>query len=289
MFLSIVLLGAMALIGFVLSSISLREVKITRTFDDSLRSYYAAESGIEQSLDLLSEYRNSIDDLTCPTGGGVITLSCVEGEIEALGNSSSPATLNITEVEYYFDPSATTTSSDELILPAPVYSGFQIEMFDPDDPLSLMNIESVLLQWDTPGCAEYYGIEMTFDEFDSATTFFPSSDVDEVITKEVWTCLDASSIGDGYDCYAISNVPSQNHNYILRTRPLDCSIPAMNVKFWTGDSATGSQVSVPSRVEVVSIGDGDESQRRISAKTKWSPSASGLVDFVVFSVDQIVK
>lgn len=293
---TVLLLTFMSLIGFALASLSLREVRLARTFDDSLQSYYAAESGIERSLDVIEEYRAHTESQGCPAGEeGAATLGCVLEDIESFATPASPVSLTESVATYAIDADATISTVDVVHVPILQHSSTQLELYDPDNPLTPLGVDSLLLLWN-PTCTEQHGLEITFSEFDSTTTFFPYEDVTlsggaPVISKQIWQCI--STVGTPYEdmstCFAISNLPSVSKSYTVRLKSLDCVIPDVMVSTFSEPDAEGTSVPIPSRIEIAVLGSGQQSQRRMTAKTKWLPSASGLVDFVLFSEEEIVK
>ncbi|MFC1597907.1 hypothetical protein ACFL2M_00025 [Patescibacteria group bacterium] len=273
MLFAIIVLVVMSGIAFVVASLLYREINLARVFDDSLHSYYAAESGVERGLDIIGE-RRKVDGV----------LDDTIAAIEAFAPDSAPVTLANSEVDYFIEDVGTSDTANELELPVLEFGGTQVELFDPDDPFSFMTAESVQFVWNHPGCTTTSRIEATFEQFDSATySIEPDS-----VYKQVYTCGVETPPAD-YDCQATSNWPAVNTNYVVRIKPLDCTILGMKVTFHSLDNAAGGLVGVPSRAELLAVGEGDYSQQMVTARTKWLPSASGLVDFVLFSLEAVEK
>lgn len=278
---SMLLMIVIAGLGFVLAAIMLREINLSRTFDSSLESYYAAESGIERSLDIVGENR------TTETQGDTVTeiIDYTSSSAYALSNGST----------YEIDNSLTRATVDSVLSRLPVANGVQIEFYDPDDSIaSTMNAESVEFGWNNPDTATCTHpsprLEVTFIEYDSTTAF----GTDDVVDKYVYNCASGASIG--YECMATSNVPTPGQNYIVRLKALDCAIPLVETTFYelpngTGYAGVGTQVAVevPSVITIASRGDSSATERLITAKTKWTPSGTGFVDFVLFSLEAITR
>jgi len=272
---SLLLLVVMSGIAFVISSLVVRETQLARTFDDSLTSFYAAESGVERGLDIFGEHRDASGELDS-------TIAV----IEAFAPPTTPIPLAANDAQYEIDPIETTNQALELNIPLlDSDGGAQIEMYDPDNPLTtFLNIESVQIAWDEPPSCTSTRQELTFYKFDSNQFTL----TDDAVYKQVYTC----SPSTGYDCQIVSNYPSPNTNYVLRIKPLDCVSLNANITFYNFDNGApggGSLVPVPSRAAISAIGTGNQSQRRMTARTKWVPNASGLVDFVLFSVEAVTK
>lgn len=273
MLFALLILSVMAAIGFVLSSLVYREATVARSFDDSLHAFYAAESGIERGLDILSEHRKDHDDLATTVTA-----------IESYATDASPVTLSTSNATYVVDSSATTTSSSSLHVP--IEGFFQIELYDPDNSIStLMTAESMQLWWNLPSsCSATSQVEFTFQEFNSGSVGL----ADDSVYKQVYTC-GVETPPSGYDCQATSNWPSTNNNYIIQVGTLDCGRIDATITLYDADNATGNEVDIPSLVNVAVRGEGELSQREMTAHTKWIPSASGLGEFVLFSIEAIAK
>ena len=269
MLFALLILTVMAAIGFVVSSLVYREVNVSRSFDDSLRSYYAAETGIEHGLDIVALYRQNHETLAS-------TLLAIESY------PLSTFVLDGSDATYSMDSTQTSNTTEELT--TPIRDFYQIDLYDPDNSIStLMTAESMRIEWDIPAsCSSGSRMELTFDEYSSGSFGLD----DDSVYKQVYTCGVETSTG-GYDCQATTNWPSTNTNYIVQVRSLDCSTVDAHIQFFDADNASGSAVSIPSVVNIASIGTGDLSQREIVAHTKWVPNASGLGSFVLFSLESI--
>lgn len=279
--LAMLLMIVIAGLGFVLAAIMLREISLSRTFDSSLESYYAAESGIERSLDIVGQNRNN--EMQADTVTEIIDYT-----------ASSAYTLS-TGSTYEIDNTLTRATVDSVVSRLPVADGVQIEFYDPDDSIATtMSAESVEFGWNSPDTTTCTHpsprLEVTFIEYDSTTAF----GTDDVVDKYVYTCTSGASIG--YDCRSVSNVPTPGQNYIVRLKALDCAIPVIETTFYTladgsGYSGVGTQTSieVPSVITIASRGDASATERLITAQTKWTPSGTGFVDFVLFSLEAITR
>ncbi len=268
----LLLLAAFVLIGFTLASLTYRGLKIARMYEDSLQSFYASETGIERALDITQLGRvegETLDDTIM--------------EIENYAAPAGPVSLSSGVAEYYIDDVATSDTIDSLTVPVPTFRNTQIDLYDPDAPFTTyMNIESAQFYWNEPDCPVDSNFEVSWYEFDDE--YFDM--MEDAVSKQVFTCV--SGAGD-WDCEAISNVPVPNTNYIARLKALECAILGMNITFYDAADAGGSVEEIPSGVKVVSIGEAQQSQRRMISLSQWKPSASGLVDFVLFSIEDIVK
>lgn len=279
MLFALLVLTVMMTIGFVLASLVFREIRIAQTFRDSVRSYYAAESGIEQSLDLLSVVRR--DD------GLLDDASATDDAIDLIHSitSGGPIQLAYSGASYEIVTDETTGSVNSVVFPVPQHRGVQVDVYDPDDVFSTASAQSVEFEWNEVSC-QNSRIEVTYQQFD--VTDLAASD--DLVHKDVYTCLPAPADSE-YGCHAVSNIPTETKNYLIRIAALDCTLPRMEVTFYQQDNAveSGGVEPIPSIAHIGVTGSGSRTERHIEATTHWIPRASGLTDFVLFSIDTIEK
>lgn len=286
---ALMILSVMALVGIVVASLTVRETHIARSFDDALVAYYAAESGAERSLDIVSEHRRSPQDFICPATGAPMDLDCTMDIVRDFAPEVTPVSLSGSEGEWFVDAVETSDTQQSVTLPIMEQGNTQIDLYDPDDPFTFMSAESLHLLWKNPQCAVPTRVEVSFVEF-SATQF---GITDDLAYTQVFTCNSLLvPSGSEYDCGAVSNYPAANKNYVVRLRALDCTIYDGQSTFFDADDGFGGGGSVepiPSAVRIVSVGEGAGSQRRMSVTTRWRAGASGLVDFVLFAIERVEK
>jgi len=270
---SLIILGVMSAIAFGISSLVYREVNVARSFDDSLQSYYAAESGIERALDIVAEHRKQHD-----------TLANTLAAVVDYAPKASPVTLPESDSTYTIDSTKTTSTTTQLHIPLRDF--FQVDLYNPDASVtSFMNAESARLLWNVAdSCTAGSRMEMTFQEFTSSSFGL----TDDSVYKQVYTCgIETAPVGT--DCQATSNWPAKNTNYVIQIHSLDCPSVDATLSFYDADDAGGTVVEIPSVITIASIGSGNLSQREIIARTKWIPGASGLSAYVLFSLESVVK
>lgn len=286
---SLLIVSVMSLVAFVITSLSLREIKLAATFDDALTAFYAAESGVERSLDVIDEHRKRPEDTLCPATGAPVDLDCTLSMVRDFAPSTAPVTLTASNSDWRIDAAATTDTQPYVDVATTKSGKTQVDLYDTDDAFQFMNIESVLLLWNEPTCVVPARMEATYARFNSQQFGL----FDDAVYNQVFTC-DPSLVpaGEPYGCAAISNYPGVNNNYILRLKALDCDVAPVRVSAYDGDNGpnTGATlVPLPSAVRVVSVGNGNQTQRRMSASVRWRPSASGFTDFVLFSLERVEK
>jgi len=269
----LLVLTVMIAIGFVLTSIVYREISLARTYGDSLQAFYAAESGIEQGLDVFGVFRTANKALHTDDSNNPLNISAVS-TIQSMAPNTAPLVLADAQASY------TTTANytvDSVTFPLVLNSVKQIDLYDPDQFTQAMHADSVKLLWkESSSCFIPSIIEVTLQSLDQ-----------DALNKQILPCTTLSN--SLYTCEAISNVPTNDNSYILRIRALNCDLDQMNVTFYQQSNALGTIAHIPSMAIVTSIGKKKTSERRMTATAKWMPSASGLSDFVLFSIENINK
>lgn len=288
---AMLLLMVMITIGFVLASLLYREIQGARAFPDSLQAFYAAESGIEQNLDIVSQRRKEGSLLeVVDSPGQPATQNDLIDRVKRSATLSSPAQLSSNGAHYFIDTAETRGSVESVDLPIIYRRGTEIEMYDPDTITSGAGARSVRFFWTPTECTNTdtdpdQRMEISYTVIDPAS----SSLTEEVVKTTDINCSGETSTDSEFACMHTANWLATTKNYLIRVSPFDCTIPRMRVQFYSEQSAGGSTVSIPSIARITSVGEGKFSQRRITATTHWIPQASGLTDFVVFSIDKIEK
>lgn len=269
---SLLMLAMISSIAFVVSSLVYRNVTVERAYDDALGSYYAAESGVERALDIATRHR--------VVGG---TISATETVVETYATSGAPHTFATSETAYWID--ATVTGRGVSSYRLPVESRTQIELYNPDSSFSYLNVESLRWLWNMPStCPATSRIEASFFKYNSTSI----GRADDLVYKQVFTC-GAEAAPAGYQCQATSNYPTINTNYIVSIWNMDCDLIDLTTTAYAADNAAGAVVTLPAIVQWSAIGKGQQSQRQMTATTKWVPTASGLAEFVLFGESPITK
>lgn len=269
---SLLMLAMISSIAFTVSSIVYRNVTVERAYDDAVTSYYAAETGVERALDIATKKRNASQ-----------TIASTESVIESFATSGSPASLGNSKTTYYVD--STTSGRGVSSLRQLVNQRAQVELYNPDSPFTYLSVESMRWLWNMPStCPGTSRLEVSFYDFNSTSIGLS----DDSVYKQVFSC-GAETPSGGFDCQATSNYPSINTNYIVSVWSMDCSLIDLTTTAYSADNAASSIVSIPSIVQWSAVGIGATSQRQMTATTKWLPSASGLAQFVLFSVDAVAK
>ena len=243
-----VLLAVFSIIAFVMSSLVFRNITLSRTYKDYLKTAYATETGSERALDILSVGRSNYYGLAT-------TIATIEG----LAPPDAPYIMPVSGAEYIIDPDLTDTSLDEITAVVSDFPGIQIELYDPDSAFTLMNAESVRFLWNNPECTMNSRIEVTYEKFVGPTFGIR----DDSVRKDIYACGVETPVSSEYDCQATSNTLAANTNYIIRVKGLDCTIYGMNIQFYDDNDAGGNVVPVPSQAAIGVQGRGVETAFQI--------------------------
>lgn len=271
----LLMLFAMVSVGFVLASLVFREINLLRHIDDSVKAFYAADSGLERALDVVrQDYQQK------------------KGYSETI--TKARAVTSDIEPNISYNLTATADQTQEAIFPfldiGEQVSGAQIEMYDLDNSSANIDARSVRILWnESVGCAATQSrLEMTFVGVNTVTTTTGTISLEgQEILKTV--IRDCGSGITAYRCSLVSNDVPSPEGFILRVKPVNCALENVEVKFFNQIDGNGDIVNIPSRYQLVSMGKGKYSQRKVTATAKWLPSAYQLVDFVLFSVERVMK
>lgn len=272
---ALLLLLSMSAVAFFLSTLTFREIQLTRTTKEGVQTLYAAESGLERALDLVATARVNHQTLQ-ETRDQLVTVNGV---------------LAVSDVTYTIaqeTQDALTSIRIPQTLQTPKGYGVQVDMVDPDHPFDLRTdwTDSVTMQWnlqDQTSCAASR-IEISFQEISDDT---PD---DGTIVKQIVSC--DSPLDNIFDCAATLNTPTiiqPDASFIFRARALECPMTLAEVVFVSDDFGIETPTPLPGYLRIVATGEGKFTKHLIRATMKWTPNASQLADFVLFSVDKVEK
>ncbi|OGY79663.1 MAG: hypothetical protein A3B74_02730 [Candidatus Kerfeldbacteria bacterium RIFCSPHIGHO2_02_FULL_42_14] len=269
--LSLLIMAAMAAIAVSIAFLTLGEIRSSRDSQSSLAAFYAAESGLERSLDLTTEGR--IQKQTV-----VATLTSITNP---LGGSISE-TLTQNDARYRIS-SANNTTATEVQFHLGQQKSQQIDLYNPDAPTTPANLRSLKLTWEDD-CAGNSWVEVTATEW--ADIWSDITESTAPTQKYFYACA-------GGNCAATSNILNTTKSYQVRVKnssvDLTCNISNMTVRAYAASDAGGDPVVLPGSITLKSEGTHRRTRQILSATLPWQAPVSGLLDFVLFSEQGIVK
>jgi len=266
---AVLLMFFAAATAITLSIVLFDEIRAAQNVDQSLKAYYAAESGIEQSLDYIILERQDKSAILEDT------LTVVRGYSATFTDQAS----------YEIDSTETVSQATELKFDLNIQASQQLDLFNPDDQSVDLGIDSIALDWkqDCPADGDNSRVEVTLIQWVPGAWFDPDSN--PPIYKNIYTCGSEVPVED-YDCRAIEVSPSPGYNYRLRVKSLDCNLPQVQAQLY--DNAD-SRINLFGQAVVKSIGSYGRSRQALEARLPWSLPLTGLADYVIFSQEDLVK
>ncbi|MBI4090959.1 MAG: hypothetical protein HY422_02960 [Candidatus Komeilibacteria bacterium] len=274
---ALAVLGVIALAAIYLSLILLNEIKSARFTDNGVVSHYVAESGIEQALWKLKLAKQAeVPGLF--TSLNALTDQCA-AEDDGVGSCTDPT--DDPERTYEYN-SVLISAPDFTTYDVPQNSIITADIYDPTKEGQggqSTGISGVDIDWFVEDCSGSARLETTY------TTV----DIQNVTIGVPITRINVCGCGDqtpyGYTCTPEASIsgldPAKFYRFTFRS--LDTS-----VKKFTMTASTPS-TNIPSQVEIQATGTYRESQSKITARTLWKDTLSGLFGFVVFSEESLIK
>jgi hypothetical protein len=248
--LSSVLLGATAI-----SAVMVRELRTNQTTDDGHAAFYAAETGIEQSLYNLRRAGQKPADQDASGG---------------LANGAS-----WTRQAKAGEPVLTVRSlkRDDFV---------EIDLLDPDNLAMPTGIEAVSFDWQD-GCGGASAVELAYAEWPAGAVLVwpPGGD----FTGTYWKFRHTTA--DGLP-WLKSDTISGGNDYRMRLTAVGCDLRNLQVRAYADDAATLPK-DVPTRVTIHATGSSGRASETLTAAMDRLPPLSGVFDFVLFSEQPIVK
>lgn len=252
------------------TGIMLRNIKITKGYSQSARSYYASESAIERGLYYLQWARNE----------------------KTVGAQAATATIDDFADTFSFNAQYdlnATVADDAFTTDLAQYEGQQWDIFSENYTTGyhltpLPDLDNIAINWnESSSCtASTSQVEVSF----SSWTQFEWEDISDpntVLTRYIVTCPGS---GSGYDCGGYQLGVDSLHLYRVRLKALNCDIKDATV---TALNATGGAIPTYNLVQLTSTGQFIDTQRVTNAQTLWHPPLQHYFDFVLFAEDQITK
>lgn len=284
-----VLILAILIIGAVIGTVSLfsnliiRNIQQSRLIDNSIQAYYLAESGSEKALHQVRRRQGVID---CSDIDGSPTAFCQangfcsnDNEVPCVSeNKGTLAVSNNWKV-------ATSTELATNFLLAPGES-FQIDLFNPVKSY-LSNVDIVELD------------SSTFDNMLLLAEFTNITNILDIASQA--NCISQPPVVKDFISLDISGIPTaidgikgvsilEECSYSLRLDYLvDTNSENPEVVIVTVADGTGNQIPIPGRIIIDAEAEFGDSSQRVRVRTPIRPPVSGLLDFVVFSEERIIK
>lgn len=252
---------SMAVIVGTIAIIILNNLKSVTHYSSAARSYYAAESGVEQGLYYLQAARSG------KTAGVVTTTENL---------NTLAATLATSQASYRVTAAvANPTLTTALDINATV----QYDLFgeaDTGGTVALTDLQTLRLNWQPTCVADTTGrLEVSYTAW-TPTQWTESITESSTQTRYIYSCATG-------DCTHELGLVF-GFLYKIRLKALDCPIPSLTVT-----ALNTSQETIPTYNLVTIVGQGEfgDTQQQVTATTLWRTPLADYFDYVLFSEESI--
>lgn len=266
---ALILMLVLSVIVTLIASIVLINIRSTSNSSKAISAFYAAETGLERSLQSIKANRDS----------QAVSLTSTLSTINGWG----AATLATANSQYLVDSNNTETTSINFNLP--IGSSKQIDLFDPDTGAAVISgsLAIVNMTWE-PGAncissssctATSADLEYSYKKFQS-TTWGTATSGEDYQTSKI-TCATAS-------CSSTTLSLTPSFGYQLKFKPICCDLNNVTIRV-----NNGSDINFKNYLIIESTGSYGNSSIKLRANTIWKPPLSGLGEYVLFSEESISK
>jgi hypothetical protein len=244
------LIMASVMIGSIgIGTLILDMLQQTRISDSSIMAYYAAESGVEQSIFNVRRTGRLPDSY--PEIPGNLLLNSGKWWTDVTG---------MTEIIY--------TNIDK--------NGFtEVDLFNPDAPAMATNIDYVEVTWSDScgGCSSLHA---------SVVSWLPGAQV--AWTDQAARFENPFEFAGGSATLSLG--PAPNKLYRLRLRAREATLENVVIRAY---DSLGNPQPLPGQITIDATGQYVDARRRLIATMPYGAPLSGIFDFVIFSECSLVK
>jgi hypothetical protein len=262
--LSLLVMSGVLIVGASLGTISVLNLRQSRVIDDAVIAFAAAESGAEQTLYQIRR-----------VGATSATLNANPDHDDSLIASGVP-------MGYGARWSRSLQSTETTIFAAiPKDRSYEVVLWDPETPSNPAGAESLSFAWDDL-CGGTSGLEVLATGWDPGASggFNPSVAFHGDSPALTFLHIDPRVIDNDFQAAKA---------YRVRLRAKNCDIFNLAITAYSADNAGGTQVPIPSRLAVESVGTYATARQAMELKLPRLQPLSGAFDFVIFSQCSLLK
>jgi len=260
-----------AIVG--VSILVIRQLRLSRNINHSILAYYAAETGIERGLydvrigrlaaNTLAETQSAVTD-----NEGIL-VNLAEWSTEA---SQSASSLGVSLLK-----------KDQAVQ----FSLFNPDNFEQPADAGPIGVHQITASWQEGADAR---LELTVFELDQ------DGKICEKIKKEWWDDPTAL-LPDNYYLLDVDEIDlegdlcfqSIEDIFQIRARALDNDIYHLQLTAYAEGDDNPLALEIENGINIVSTGDFSRSRQAIEVTVPWQLAASGLLDYVIFSQEELIK
>lgn len=262
--LALLVMSGVLIVGASLGTISILNLRQARVIDDAVIAFAAAESGAEQTLYQLRR-----------VGASSAALNASPDHDDSLVDSGVPMS-NGSRWSRVLESTETT-----LFASIPKDRSYEVVLWDPESPADPAGVDSLTFSWDDV-CGGTSGLEVLATGWDPAASggFNPSVAFHGDSPALTFLRIEPRVIDNDF-------MPSKA--YRVRLRAKTCDIFNLAITAYSADNAGGTQMPIPSRLAVESVGTFGTARQALELRLPRLQPLSGAFDFVIFSQCSLLK
>lgn len=273
---SLFVLLTLSFLAAVLTMLIFNTIRSTTSYSLSKRSFYAAESGVEEGMYFLQVARVSKEVGVEETVAHINALSTSEAD---------PVTDFSNDAEYTV---AAVADNQFVVTDLPARESVTLDFFDEDyssgySVIPINGLSTIFVGWNediscaTPGSSR---IEVSFSSW--LPSYWQDLDNPDFQTRYVVTCPGGSSLQCEYNGLGVDDV----HIYSVRVKSLDCDLTNVSI---AGYDSTSNLLTNHNEVTITGTGILSNSQQTASTTSLWRTPLNNYFDYVLFSDEDLVK
>ncbi len=249
-----------------LSVLIINQFEFSANLDHALVSLYAAESGLEESLNTIKIYR---DEDTEDIGSALVEIT-------------SKSNISLNEINTAKWDSSSSNTTDDFILDSLKQNS--------ETSFDLENVGSIEMTWHDD-CDAPSWIKMSFVAWQENVVDFlpiPAGSYDHnSVDWPIFPC--ENELDTGICSTSTKNFPDNNYNYTVTINPITCNISYLKVKAYGGADLAGPQLNIGNKINIKSVGKYIDSQIAVSASVPYRLPPQGIFSFAIFSEASLEK
>ena len=262
--LALLVMSGVLIVGASLGTISVLNLRQARVIDDAVMAFAAGESGAEQTLYQIRRV------------GATSAALNADPDHDSSISVSGPPMQNGSRWSRTLEATETT-----VFAAIPKDRSYEVVLWNPETPAAPAGVESMTFAWDDT-CGGTSGLEVLSAGWDPAASGGFTPDVAFHGDSPALTFLHL-------DPRVIDNDFMSGKAYRVRLRAKTCDIFNLAISAYSADNAGGSQVPIPSRLAVESVGTFGTARQAMELKLPRLQPLSGAFDFVIFTQCSLLK
>lgn len=274
---SLFVLLVMSFLAGILTILILNTIRNTASYSLSQRSYYAAESGVEEGMYFLQVARVSKAVGVEETVDQINSLSATEAD---------PTTDFTNDAEYTVEA---TADNDYVVTDVATNDSVTLDFFDEDytsgySVIPITDLSTIFVGWSEDSSCAIPGSSRIEISFSSWLPNYWQDIIDPSFqTRYVVTCPSGSG---AFQCEYNGLGVDDVHIYSIRVKSLDCDLVGVTIG---GFDSSSNLLTNHNEVTITATGTLSSSQQFAKTTSLWRTPLNDYFDYVLFSDEDLVK